>query len=188
VKEGEKTYLANKVGILLFVLGKGDGIFPDVVVCSFVGLASVFELGDEAVLFLLLSDILVEGEGIVVLLWLALSARAAFGFSGIGIGGRSSSVCRDGPSVGGGCRSSSPVTRSSARIGAPLVGRLCSGIYLCGSFGFEFSVAIGTAPGLLDLLVRVAGMGSGKRQDSRKGEKRTSGRSESACRMDGLYG
>lgn len=158
---GGETYLANKVGILLFVLGKRDGIFPDIVVCSLVCLASVFKLGDEAILFLLLSDILVEGEGIVVLLWLALSARAAFGFSSIGVGGRSSSVGRDSPSVCGGCRSSSPVTSSSARIGAPLVGGLYSSIYLCGSFGFEFSVAIGTAPGLLDLLVRVTGMGLG---------------------------
>lgn len=159
---GGETYLANKVGILLFVLGKGDGIFPDVVVCSLVCLAGVFELGDEAVLFLLLSDVLVKGEGIVVLLGLALSARAAFGFGSIGVGGsRRSSIGGDGPGVCGGCRGGSPVGGgSSAGIGAPLVG-LCGSIYFCGSLGFEFSVAIGAAPRLLDLLVRVAGMGLG---------------------------
>ena len=147
---------------MLFVLGKGDGIFPDVVVCSLVGLAGVFELGDEAVLFLLLSDVLVEGEGVVVLLGLALSARAAFGFGSIGVGGsRRSSIGGDGPGVCGGCRGGSPVGGgSSAGIGAPLVG-LCSSIYLCGSLGLEFSVAIGAAPRLLDLLVRVTGMGLG---------------------------
>jgi hypothetical protein len=167
-----ETYLANKVGVLLFVLGKGDGIFPDVVVCSLVGLAGVFKLGDEAILFLLLSDVLVEGEGIVVLLGLALSARAAFGFGSIGFGGsRRSSIGRDGPSVCRGCRSSSPISSSSsgARIGAPLVGGLYSSIYRCGSLGFKFSVAIGAAPGLLDLLVRVTGMGLGGREDGRRG-------------------
>jgi hypothetical protein len=160
---GEKrweTYLANKVGILLFVLGKGDGIFPDVVVCSLVGLAGVFKLGDEAVLFLLLSEILVEGKGIVVLLGLAFSARAAFGFSSIALGCRRGSIGGWSPSVGGGWRSSTPVSsRSSASIDGPFVGGLCSSIYLCGSLGFEFSVAVGASPGLLDLLVRVAGSG-----------------------------
>ena len=156
-RKRRETYLANKVGILLFVLGKGDGIFPDVVVGSLVCLAGVFELGNEAVLFLLLSNILVEGEGIVILLGLAFSASAAFGFGSIAaFGSRRGVIGRGSPSVSGGCRSSSPVSSCSARIGAPFVGGLCSGIYFCGSLGFEFSVAVCTAPGLLDLLVRVA--------------------------------
>jgi hypothetical protein len=92
--EGE-MYLANKVGIRLFVLGKRDDIFPEVVVSTLVGLAGVLQFGDDGVLFLLLSEVLVEGEGVVVLLGLAFSARAALGF---GIGG---AICSgSSPSVG----------------------------------------------------------------------------------------
>ena len=169
-KERE-TYLANKVGTLFFVFCKGDGIFPDVIVCSLVGPAGVFELGDEAVLFLLLSEILVKGEGIVVLFWLAFSARAAFGLGSIGIGGRRGGIGCDGPSIGGGCRCTSPVSSRGGRIGAPLVGRLYSSIYRCGSLGLEFSVAVCAAPGLLDLLVRVARNGIRGRKERRGGRK-----------------
>jgi hypothetical protein len=41
------TNFSDKVGVFLFVLGKKrDSVFPEIITSTFVGLASVFQLGD----------------------------------------------------------------------------------------------------------------------------------------------
>jgi hypothetical protein len=157
--------LANKVGILFLVLGERDGTLEGVL-SAVVGLAGGLQLGDSGVLLLLLGKVLLEGQGVVLLLGLSLAAGATF--PGLTFGGGSSGVSgrsgpsidvgirgRGGPSVDAGSRST-PVTSGSSRVAGPVV---CSGLDsgICSSslLYLELGVAFVTTPGLVDLLVRV---------------------------------
>ena len=129
------SYLADEVrALLLVLLGDDDGTLEGGV----IDLASL-QLGHDLETALLLA-VLVEGEGVVLLLRLA---RLALGLV----------TC--GGSVGGGC-----VGRSGPSIGTiggtgPLVG-LSRGVGNGGSLGLELGVALVTTPALVDLLVRIA--------------------------------
>jgi len=88
-KEGRgKTHLADKIREGMLVLGERDGVFPDAWISTLVGGAGGLELGESDVLVLLLSQVLVEGEGIVVFFGSALlgERRVRKGMGG-GIGG-----------------------------------------------------------------------------------------------------
>jgi len=170
-KTKKKTDFSDKVGVFLFVLRESDYIFPEIIVSTFVGLAGVFQLGDGGILLLLLSKVLGEGQSVVFFFGISVSARTTLWFVVISCGsgsgrvdggipsvcssssGRAPSICRGvtactGP-VGGGCR-----------VGVPVVcARLDCGIYSGSLLSLEFGVAIIATPGLMDLLVGVAGMG-----------------------------
>ena len=100
------TDLADEVGTFLFVLlGDDDGVLPDGVV-ALVGLAGL-QLGDDIEVLLLL-EVLVEGEGVVLLLRLALAAGAALGLLAFG-GSLTLGRGGSGPSVGGSLSGAPPV-------------------------------------------------------------------------------
>lgn len=57
-KKRKMTHFSDEVGVFLFVLGKRDSVFPEIITGTFVGFASVFQLGDRRFLILLLSKVL----------------------------------------------------------------------------------------------------------------------------------
>lgn len=145
-----RTDLSNKVSLLLLVLGEGDGILEDVI-GAIVGLAGL-ELGDNGVLVLLLGKVLVEGEGVVLLLGLSVPAGTTLRL-GLCVGGFGGN--RGGPGVGGGF-GTCPV--GGGGLAAPLCAScLGGGIYDSSLLGLELGVAVIASPGLVELLVRIAG-------------------------------
>lgn len=125
-----------------------SGASPDGVVCAFVGLAGLKFGNDGRFLFLLLGKILLEGEGIILFLFLvATAAIRLFTFAvDLGRGGFLSGRCA--PTIASGV---------SLTEAAPVVGvRFFGGIISSCLFYLELGVAIITTPGLMDLLVRVA--------------------------------
>jgi len=88
-KEGRgKKHLADEIREGILVLGERDGIFPDALVSTFVGRAGGLELGKSDVFVLLLSQVLVEGEGVVVFFGITLLGERRVGRRmGSGVGG-----------------------------------------------------------------------------------------------------
>jgi hypothetical protein len=138
------AHLADKVSILFFFLER-DNVLPDVGIGTFVGLAGTLEFGDGGFLVLLLSEVLLKGQGVVLLFGLPVPTGAALGFV---------SLCRGGCGISG---RDSPGVGAGSGITAPFVGGIFgSGIDSGVFFVLELSVAVCASPGLLDLLVRVA--------------------------------
>ena len=46
-KKRKKTNFSDKVGVFLFIFGKRDCVFPEIITSTFVSLASVFQLRDS---------------------------------------------------------------------------------------------------------------------------------------------
>jgi hypothetical protein len=44
---GSGLGFSDKIGVFLFIFGKRDCVFPEIITSTFVGLASVFQLGDN---------------------------------------------------------------------------------------------------------------------------------------------
>ena len=173
------TNFSDKVGVFLFVLGKRDSVFPEIIASTFVGLASVFQLGDGRFLLLLLSKVLGECQGVILFFWFSVPARTTLWFAviscrgGNGIAGSTPIICSSSSSrsarapricrgIGGTC--SGPVASciggSDCRAGVPVVCvRLDCSIYGGGLLSVEFGIAIVATPALMNLLVGVAGMG-----------------------------
>ena len=148
------AHLANEVGVFLLVLlFLGDGVFPEIIAGTLVSLPDTFKLGDGGIGgLLLLGEILLVGEGVVLLLNLAFAPAALFGLVALSGGGRSG-IAFNGrscaPGIGDRC----------APLGGSGVG---SGIVVAGLFSLQLGGAFVAAPALVDLLVRVAVAGSAR--------------------------
>ena len=140
--------LAGKVAFPVAFL-KASCAAPDVV-CTFVGLAALKFGNDAGFLFLLLGQVLLEGKGVVLLLFLV--ATAALGFfvaNGLSRGGFVGRRCI--PTV---TAASGSVTRDTPVVGVGI--GFLNGIISSCLFYLEFGVAIVTTPGLMDLFARIA--------------------------------
>lgn len=134
-------YLADEVsGLILVLLGDDNGILPDGVI-ALVRLTS-FQLRDNFKALALL-EVLVQSEGVVLLLDLPLAATAVLG----GLLSLNSSIAGSGGGV--------PLRDVGCAPGVTSL--LGGGIVLGGSLRLQLGVALITAPALVDLLVRVAG-------------------------------
>ena len=149
VRRRYRSYLANEVGaFLLVLLGDDDGVLPDGVV-AFVSLASL-ELGDDVERLLLL-EVLVESEGGVLLLIVALAAGATFRlllFANRSNGLLGGALEGYGPHIGTG--GGTPAVASGGRF-------LVLSIGISGNLGLQLGGALIAAPTLVNLLLRVAG-------------------------------
>jgi len=67
-----KKHLADEIRQRVLILGERDSVFPNAWVSTFIGRAGGLELGESNVLVLLLSQILIKGEGIVVFFGITL--------------------------------------------------------------------------------------------------------------------
>jgi len=67
-----KKHLADEIRQRVLILRERDGIFPNAWVSTFVGRAGGLELGESNVLVLLLSQVLIESEGIVIFFGITL--------------------------------------------------------------------------------------------------------------------
>jgi hypothetical protein len=165
------SYLADKVSILVLLLER-DNILPDIGISTFIRFASALQFGNDGLPFLLLSQVLFESQSIVFLLWLSLSAWAAFRLVAFRRG--SGSVCSwSSPGVGISCRIgstpgvggggsiwSTPFTGGSLRgVCAPFVrsSTFGSSVVCSGFLGLELGVAVIATPRLMEFLVRVTG-------------------------------
>lgn len=162
------AYLADEVGILLFgLLADDNGILPDGIV-SLVSLAGL-QLGDNVELLLLL-QVLIQSEGVILLLFLA--ARTAFSLVALGGSGSLSTLSRGSPYV-------------VVSGGAPALsgrGSLGLGIGLGSCLDLELGVGLVAAPALVDLLVRVAGNVTLAKNWTTEWKEHTSCRWHCACR------
>lgn len=123
--------LSDKVIDLSLLLVQGDGTLPEIVTGALVGLANALELRNGGLLGLLLSSVLLEGEGVVLLLlFLAGLARGSGALSG-------SSLAFDGGGNLGSC----------VGVGSLLL--------------LELGVALIASPALVDLLLGIGLSGGG---------------------------
>jgi len=86
-----KKHLADEIREGIFVLGERDRVLPDAWVSTFIGGTGGLELGESNDLVLLLSQVLIEGEGIVVFFGITLLGERRVRKR---MGGRIRGVCR----------------------------------------------------------------------------------------------
>jgi hypothetical protein len=133
-----------------------DDVFPDGRIRALVGLAHALQLGDDGrLVFLLLSEVLVESERLV--LWLVAVAGRAFallfaGLVALGGGRLVGSGRRRGGVAGGG-----PWIVATGGV-TPVVyaSRVGGGVALGGFLDFELGDTVVASPRLVDLFIGIA--------------------------------
>jgi hypothetical protein len=161
-------YLSDVICSFLFVLCERNSTLPDVI-GTFVGLADAFQLGNGSVLLFLLSKVLIEGQSVVLFFsFFVLAATGAFGF-GFAFSRSGCSICNGSgfPSVSVGLSYTPAIGNSTT---TPGVG--CFGGSVIGSsfLGLKFSVAVVSAPRIVDLLVGIAVGRISLRESKTRGE------------------
>lgn len=142
------TDLSGKVGVFLFILLERDCVFPDFTAVDFPGL----QLGDVGkLLVFLLSQVLVEGQCVVLLFGLSFTSTAAFAFGG------STFCCGCVGSSGWGTPS---IVSGSSTAPSVVFDSGCalfdSSVFGCGLFCLEFGDTVIASPRLVNLLLRIA--------------------------------